>query len=251
MSETPGRKVAFVTGGGSGIGRAAAEALAAVGYAVAIVDRDEIAGRQTADLLGRSGDAAFFACDVTDDNAVRAAVDFTVAKYGRLDAAFNCAGIDGETGKMLADGNLETVQRVMAVNVVGVWSCMRYQIQAMLRSGGGSIVNCSSAAGLVGVPFMSAYSASKHAVVGFTKVAAVEYARQGIRVNAVCPGMVDTPMIRNALTDDEVSALNEMSPIGRIGTPEEIAAMVVFLCGDSAPYLTGQAIAVDGAWTAH
>lgn len=250
MSAKPDRKVAFITGGGSGIGRSAAEGFIAEGYAVVIVDRDEQAGERTAALLGQSGEAAFVACDVTDDDAVRTAVEFVVARYGRLDAAFNCAGIDGETGKMLAEGNLETVRRVMAVNVVGLWSCMRYQIEAMLRGGGGSIVNCSSAAGLVGVPFMSAYSASKHAVVGFTKVAAVEYARQGIRVNAVCPGMVDTPMIRNALTDEEVSALSELSPIGRIGTPREIAATVVWLCGDSAPYLTGQAIAVDGAWTA-
>lgn len=251
MAKSQMARVAFVTGGGSGIGRAAAVMFAAEGYAVVVLDRDEQAAQRTAAAINAAGEASFFKCDVTDDAAVKGAIDFTIAKYGRLDAAFNCAGVDGETGKMFADAQLDTVRHVMAVNVVGTWSCMRYEIQAMLENGGGSIVNCSSAAGLVGVPLMSAYTASKHAVVGFTKAAAIEYARQGIRVNAVCPGMVDTPMIRNALTADEVKALNEASPIGRIGTPQEIAATVVWLCGEGAPYLTGQAIAVDGGWTAH
>lgn len=243
-------KIAFVTGGSSGIGRSTAVAFVDAGFAVVLADRDGERGELVAAELAGRGQVAFVECDVADDAAVERAVGFTLDRFGRLDAAFNCAGIDGGTGVLLADQALETVRKVMAVNVIGLWSCMRYQIAAMLEGGGGSIVNCSSAAGLVGVPFMSAYSASKHAVVGFTKTAAVEYARQGIRVNAVCPAMVDTAMIRSALSDSEVAALNEISPVGRIGRPSEIAATVVWLCGEDAPYLTGQAIAVDGGWTA-
>lgn len=250
MPTSGGARVAFITGASSGIGRAAARMFAAEGYAVVLADRDRAGGEALVAELAETADAVFTSCDVTDDDAVGRAVDLALTCYGRVDAAFNCAGVDGGTGKALADQSLETVRQVMAVNVVGVWSCMRHEIRAMLTNGGGAIVNCSSAAGLVGVPFMSAYTASKHAVVGFTKAAALEYARQGIRVNAVCPGMVDTPMIRAALSDDEVRGLSEASPVGRIGTPEEIGATVVWLCGGSALYLTGQAIAVDGAWTA-
>jgi NAD(P)-dependent dehydrogenase (short-subunit alcohol dehydrogenase family) len=244
------RKVAFVTGGSSGIGRASVEAFVAQGYAVVVVDRDAAAGEAFCAELARDGhDAAFRACDVTDDAAVERAVEFARERYGRLDAAFNCAGIDGGAGKLLTEDVPENFRQVMAINVGGVWSCMRHQIRVMLEQGGGAIVNASSAAGLVGVPYMSAYTASKHAVVGLTRVAAVEYARQGVRVNAVCPGMVDTPMVRNSLTDEQIAVLNEASPVGRIGLPQEIAATVVWLCGDSAPYLTGQAIAVDGAFS--
>lgn len=243
------RKVAFVTGGSSGIGRATVEAFVAEGYKTVIVDREEAAGADLAKKLGSEGNCSFFACDVTDDDAVRRAVEFTIAKYGRLDAAFNGAGTDGDMGKAMADYSMEQFQRVMAVNIAGVWSCMRYQIRGMLNNGGGAIVNAASTAGLVAFPFMSAYVASKHAVVGLTKTAAVEYARQGIRINAVCPGVVDTPMIRHRLTSDKIEALAEASPIGRIGNPEEIASTVVWLCGSTAPYLTGQAIAVDGGWT--
>ena len=248
MPQPDDPKVAFVTGGGSGIGRATVEAFVAEGYAVVVVDRDAAAGEAVCAKLCGTGEVVFHSCDVTDDDAVERAISFTIDCYGRLDAAFNCAGIDG-AGKLLSEDVPQNFRQVMAVNVVGVWSCMRHQIRAMLKQGGGSIVNAASAAGLVGVPYMSAYTASKHAVVGLTKVAALEYARQGIRVNAVCPGMVDTPMVRNSLTDAEIAVLNEASPVGRIGRPEEIAATVVWLSGDAAPYLTGQAIAVDGAWS--
>jgi NAD(P)-dependent dehydrogenase (short-subunit alcohol dehydrogenase family) len=243
------RKVAFITGGSSGIGRATVEAFIAEGYQTVIVDREEAAGTELARKLGGESNCSFFACDVTDDDAVKHAVEFTIAKYGRLDAAFNGAGVDGDMGKAMIDYSMEQFQRVMAVNIAGVWSCMRYQIQAMLHNGGGSIVNAGSTAGLVGFSFMSAYVASKHAVLGLTKTAAIEYARQGIRVNAVCPGVIDTPMIRNRLTSEMIGALAEASPIGRLGSPEEIASTVVWLCGSTAPYLTGQAIAVDGGWT--
>lgn len=243
------RKVAFVTGGSSGIGRATTEAFIVEGYKTVIIDRDETAGIELVRKLGGESNCSFFSCDVTDDDAVKRAVEFTISKYGRLDAAFNGAGTDGDIGKAMTDYSMEQFQRVMAVNVSGVWSCMRYQIRAMLNNGGGAIVNASSTAGLVAFPFMSAYVASKHAVLGLTKTAAIEYARLGIRVNAVCPGVVDTPMIRHRLPNETVEAIAEATPVGRIGKPEEIASTAVWLCGSTALYLTGQAIAVDGGWT--
>lgn len=244
------RKVAFVTGASSGIGRAAAEAFIARGYATALADRDEAAGRRLAAELGAAGACVFIPCDVTDDETVRRAVATTVERYGRLDAAFNAAGVDGEHGKATADGSMENWNRVIAIDLTGLWSCMRYQIPQMLETGGGSIVNCASVAGLVGAPFFSAYVAAKHGVVGLTKTAALEYARQGIRVNAVCPGMIDTPMSRAGMTPEIAEALVAESAIGRLGEPEEVARAVVWLCDEAPGFLTGQAIAVDGAWTA-
>ena len=243
------RKVAFVTGASSGIGRAAAEAFVARGYATAIVDRDERAGREVEGLLRASGECVFIRCDVTDDDGVRQAVEQTAARYGRLDAAFNAAGIDGEHGKAVGDSSLENWNRVMAVDLTGLFSCMRHQIPQMLKSGGGSIVNCASVAGLVGAPFVSAYVAAKHGVVGLTKAAALEYAAQGIRVNAICPGMIDTPMSRASMTPEITQALLAESVIGRLGQPEEVAAAAVWLCDGAPGFLTGQAIPVDGAWT--
>jgi NAD(P)-dependent dehydrogenase (short-subunit alcohol dehydrogenase family) len=241
------RRVAFVTGAASGIGRATAKAFAEQGYAVALVDQTEGAGHEAAAEIG--GESAFFRCDVTDDSNVKDAVAQTVARFGRLDAAFNAAGIDGEPGKFTADGNMENWQRVIAIDLTGVWSCMRYQIPAMLASGGGAIVNCSSVAGLVGAPTFSAYVAAKHGVVGLTKTAALEYARQNIRVNAVCPGMIDTPMTQVGLTPEILEPLLAESPIGRFAQPIEVASAVLWLCDPSASFVTGQALAVDGGWT--
>jgi NAD(P)-dependent dehydrogenase (short-subunit alcohol dehydrogenase family) len=250
MAGTDEPKVAFVTGASSGIGRAAAEAFVARGYATALVDRDETAGRQVEAQLRATGECVFLRCDVTDDAAVRQAVEQTGARYGRLDACFNAAGIDGEPGKATADCTMENWNQVIAIDLTGLWSCMRYQIPQMLKTGGGSIVNCASVAGLVGAPFVPAYVAAKHGVVGLTKAAALEYARQGIRVNAVCPGMIDTPMSRAGMTPEVRDALLAESAIGRLGQPEEVAAAVVWLCEAAPGFLTGQAIAVDGAWTA-
>ena len=244
------RKVALVTGASSGIGRATAELFVARGYATALVDRDDDAGRVVETQLRKSGECIFIRCDITDDGAVRKAVEQVVNLYGRLDAAFNAAGIDGEAGKATADSSMENWNRVMAIDLTGLWSCMRYEIPQMLKTGGGSIVNCASVAGLVGAPYVSAYVAAKHGVVGLTKAAAIEYARQGIRVNAVCPGMIDTPMTRKGLTPEIAAKLLEESPIGRFGQPVEIASAVAWLCEESSSFLTGQAIAVDGAWTA-
>ena len=250
MAGADHRKVAFVTGASSGIGRAAAAAFVARGYATALVDRDDAAGREVESQLRGSGECVFIRCDVTDDAAVGQAVEQTVERYGRLDAAFNAAGIDGEHGKKTGESSLENWSRVMAVDLTGLFSCMRHQIPQMLKSGGGSIVNCASVAGLVGAPYVSAYVAAKHGVVGLTKAAALEYAGQGLRVNAVCPGMIDTPMSRVGLTPEITQALLAESPTGRLGQPEEVAAAVVWLCDGAPGFLTGQAIAVDGAWTA-
>ena len=250
MTDIDQRRVALVTGASSGIGRATAEAFVARGYATALIDRDADEGRLVQTQLRKSGECLFIQCDVTDDGAVRDAVARTVGAYGRLDAAFNAAGIDGEAGKPTAECSMENWNRVIATDLTGLWSCMRYEIPQMLKAGGGSIVNCASIAGLLGAPTLPAYVAAKHGVVGLTKTAALEYARQGIRVNAVCPGLIDTPMTRKGLTPEFAAKLVEESPIGRFGQPAEIAAAVVWLCDQSPGFLTGQAIAVDGAWTA-
>ena len=218
-----------MTGASSGIGRATAEAFVARGYATALLDRDADDGRVVERQLRKSGECLFIQCDVTDDAAVREAVASTVGAYGRLDAAFNAAGIDGEAGKT-AECSMENWNRVIATDLTGLWSCMRYEIPQMLKAGGGSIVNCASVAGLLGAPTLPAYVAAKHGVVGLTKTAALEYARQGIRANAVCPGLIDTPMSRKGLTLEFAARLVEESPIGRFGQPAEIAAAVVWLC---------------------
>jgi NAD(P)-dependent dehydrogenase (short-subunit alcohol dehydrogenase family) len=249
MVDAKQRRVAFITGASSGIGRATAEAFVGGGYATALVDRDEEAGRKLSAQLRSSGECMFIRCDVSDDDSVRSAVELTVKSYGRLDAAFNAAGIDGEQGKATADCTIENWNRVIAIDLTGVWSCMRHQIPAMLKIGGGSIVNCASIAGLVASAYLPAYVAAKHGVVGLTKTAALEYARQGIRVNAVCPGMIKTPMWQS-ITPEVAATLIEESPMGRFGQPSEIAATVLWLCDGSPGFLTGQAIAVDGAWTA-
>lgn len=250
MAHPAQRKVALVTGASSGIGRATAAAFVARGYATALLDRAGEPGRAVEAELRSSGQCTFIHCDVTDDAAVRQAVAQAVRVYGRLDVAFNAAGIDGETGKATADCSMDNWQRVIATNLTGVWSCMRHEIPQMLTTGGGSIVNCASVAGLVGAAYMPGYVAAKHGVVGLTKAAALEYARQGIRVNAICPGIIDTPLTRKGLTPEITSKLLEESPIGRMGTPAEIAAAVLWVCDESASFVTGQAIAVDGGWIA-
>ena len=239
------RRVAFVTGAGSGIGRATAHAFIAAGYAVAFVDRDSAAIAREVGAAGAN--ALAITCDVTDDTSVQAAIAQTVAAFGRLDAAFNAAGIDGAAAPV-AEASMENWNRVLAIDLTGMFSCMRYQIPAMLASGGGSIVNCASSAGITGAPHLSAYCAAKHGVVGLTRGAALDYARQNIRVNAVCPGMIDTPMAAS-IPPDLLKALLDESPMGRQGRPEEIAAAVLWLCDPASSFVTGQAIPVDGAWT--
>ena len=246
MSDGHAPKVVFVTGAGSGIGRAAAEAFVRRGYATALADVNEDAGRNIEAELRALGECTFFPCDVTDDDTVRGAVGGTVATYGRLDAAFNAAGIDGEHGKRTAEGTMENWNRVIAVDLTGTWSCMRYELPAIIEAGGGSIVNCASVAGLRAAPTVPAYTAAKHGVVGLTRVAAREYAASGVRVNVICPGTVDTPMFRTSMTPEVIERLVATNPTGRLAAASEIAEVAVWLCEDAPGFLTGQAIAVDG-----
>jgi len=246
VSDRRAPKVVFVTGAGSGIGRAAAEAFVRRGYATALADVNEDAGRNIEAELRALGECTFFPCDVTDDDTVRGAVGGTVATYGRLDAAFNAAGIDGEHGKRTAEGTMENWNRVIAVDLTGTWSCMRYELPAIVEAGGGSIVNCASVAGLRAAPTVSAYTAAKHGVVGLTRVAAREYAHAGVRVNVICPGTVDTPMFRSSMAPEVIERLVATNPTGRLAAASEIAEVAVWLCEDAPGFLTGQAIAVDG-----
>ena len=243
-------KVAFITGGGSGIGAAAAGAFVARGYATVIVDMDEDGGRAVEEELGAIGECRFLRCDVTDDENVKATIQDAVARYGRLDAAFNAAGIDGEHGKLTAEGSTENWNRVLAVDLSGLWSCMRYEIPELLKTGGGVIVNCASVAGLRAAPTVSAYTAAKHGVVGLTKVAAREYASRGVRVNAVCPGSVDTPMFRRSMPPEFIERVIANIPAGRLAEADEIASVVLWLCDDAPGFLTGQMIAIDGGTSA-
>jgi NAD(P)-dependent dehydrogenase (short-subunit alcohol dehydrogenase family) len=231
-----GGKVVFVTGAASGIGRAAAELFAARGWRVALADRNEAAA------VG--DDSQFFRCDVTDDDSVREAVAATVRAFGRLDAAFNAAGIDGEFAK-LTESTMENWNRVIAVDLTGMYSCLRHEIPAIVDSGGGAIVNCASTAGLRGALTVSAYTAAKHGVIGLTRVAAKEYGRAGVRINAIAPGTVDTPMFQASLgaVADKLAA---STPVGRLAQASEIAEVAVWLCDGAPGYLTGEVIAVDG-----
>ncbi len=251
MDELDG-KVAVVTGAAAGIGRAAAVALADAGVAVVVADVDTKRGEAVAaGIRDEGGRAVFVATDVADDDAVAAMVQRAVDEFGRLDLAFNNAGIEGVSAPT-HECTTDNWQRVLAVNLTGVWSCMRHEIPRMLETGGGSIVNCSSVAGLVGFATSPAYVASKHGVVGLTRTAALEYATEGIRVNAVCPGVIETEMIERFTHGDPVAqeALNAMEPVGRLGRADEIADAVVWLCSDRASFVTGQAIAVDGGFVA-
>ncbi|MDH4568294.1 SDR family oxidoreductase [Pseudomonas sp. BN414] len=245
-------QVALVTGAANGIGRATALAFAAEGLKVVVSDVDAAGGEGTVELIrAAGGDARFIRCDVTRDAEVQALMEGVVAAYGRLDYAFNNAGIEIEKGK-LAEGSEVEFDAIMGVNVKGVWLCMKYQIPLLLAQGGGAIVNTASVAGLGAAPKMSIYAASKHAVIGLTKSAAVEYAKKKVRVNAVCPAVIDTDMFRRAYEADPKKAefVATMHPVGRIGKVEEIAAAVLYLCCDAAGFTTGHALAVDGGATA-
>lgn len=252
MSMTFSGKVALVTGAAAGIGRATAQAFAAEGLQVVVSDVDVAGGEATVQLIrDAGGEAIFVRCDVTRDADVQALVAQVVASYGRLDYAFNNAGIEIEKGR-LAEGSEAEFDAIMSVNVKGVWLCMKYQLPLLMAQGGGAIVNTASVAGLGAAPKMSIYAASKHAVVGLTKSAAIEYAKKKIRVNAVCPAVIDTDMFRRAAETDPKKAefVAGMHPVGRIGKVEEVAAAVLYLCCDAAGFTTGQALAVDGGATA-
>jgi NAD(P)-dependent dehydrogenase (short-subunit alcohol dehydrogenase family) len=245
-------KVAIVTGGSAGIGRAAAAALAREGAMVVVADVDVERGESSArEIVDKGGQATFLRTDVADDRSVAAMVVRAVEVFGGIDVAFNNAGIEGAPAPT-HECTPENWARTLAVNLGGVWSCMRHEIPRMLERGGGSIVNCASVAGLVGFASIPAYTASKHGVVGLTKTAALEYAQLGIRVNAVCPGVIETEMIERFTghQPEAEQALVASEPVGRMGRPDEIADAVVWLCSSRSSFVTGQAIAVDGGFVA-
>jgi NAD(P)-dependent dehydrogenase (short-subunit alcohol dehydrogenase family) len=252
MEKTFKNKVAVVTGGSYGIGRATAAAFAARGAKVVVADFAEDKMHETLNMIKAAGsEGIFIKCDVANSKDVKAMIQQTIATFGRLDYAFNNAGIEGAVANT-QDCTEENWDRTIAVNLKGVWLCMKHEIPEMLKQEKSAIVNCASVAGLIGFPALPAYVASKHAVTGLTKTAALENAKQNIRVNAVCPGVIQTPMI------DRVTGRNKevekqyvsMEPIGRMGKPDEVANAVMWLCSDEASFVTGTCLPVDGGWIA-
>jgi NAD(P)-dependent dehydrogenase (short-subunit alcohol dehydrogenase family) len=245
-------KVALVTGAASGLGLATAKAFAESGAAVALADVNEKEVQAAAKGLADKGFKTLaIRCDVSNDDEVEVMVKQTVAKFGRLDAAYNNAGIQNVLAET-ADSPRDDYDRVMGVNLRGVWSCMKFELQVMREQGSGAIVNCSSLGGLIGGNQRGTYHAAKHGVIGFTKSAALEYATRGIRVNDVCPGMIQTPMSDKMIAEGQGEELDKvlqtLVPMKRMGRPEEIASAVLWLCSDAASYVTGQSISVDGGY---
>lgn len=244
-------KVALITGGDSGIGLAAAKAFAEAGAAVALAGHDKEKVDAAAAELKQAGRKAIgICCDVADEAQVKAMVEQTLSAFDRLDAAFNNAGVQSPIAET-ADASGEEFDRVNDINLRGVWSCMKYELLHMRKQGSGAIVNTSSLGGLVGIAGRAAYHASKHGVLGLTKSAALEYAARGIRINAICPGIIETPMVAGML-ESEADAMEELMkdvPIGRLGTPEEVAAAALWLCSPAASFVIGHALVVDGGYT--
>ncbi len=244
-------KVALVTGAAAGMGLATAQAFAEAGAAVVLADVKEDAVQAKAEKLLAVGHKALaLRCDVSDDAQVAAMVDRTVAEFGRLDAAFNNAGVMARIAPT-ADSTREDWDRVIGINLRGVWSCMKHELRQMERQGSGAIVNNASVGALTGNPGIASYIVSKHGVVGLTRTAALEYIQRGIRVNAVNPGLIDTQIARDVVAGDEqaYAELAKNVPIGRAGRPEEIASVVLWLCSTGASYVVGQALTVDGGMT--
>ncbi len=252
MNESMEGKVALVTGAAAGIGRATAIAFAAAGARVVVSDVDDEGGEETVLMIdGAGGDATYARCDVSSAPQVEALGGRTVEVYGRLDFAFNNAGIEG-TPAPAAELSEESWDRVIDINLKGAWLCMKYEIPHMVRRKSGVIVNCSSVAGVVGFAGTAAYCASKHGMLGLTKAAALDYAADGIRVNAVCPGVIRTAMVER-FTGGSAEAEEQLvggAPMRRMGTPEEIASAVLWLCSDGAGFVTGHALVADGGMVA-
>jgi NAD(P)-dependent dehydrogenase (short-subunit alcohol dehydrogenase family) len=251
MSDMNG-KTAIVTGAASGIGRATAVCFASRGAKVIVSDVNESGCQETAKLITKQGGIAkIVLCDIATPEQVVNLLDTTIDSFGRLDYACNNAGVEGETGDTVAC-SIENWRRVLDINLMGTWLCMKHEIPHMLEVGGGAIVNVSSIAGLIGFGGLPAYVASKHGLNGLTKTVALEYAQRGIRINAVCPGAIETPMIHRVTHHDaqEEAAMVARHPMGRMGTPDEIAQLIVWLCSDAASFVTGQTIAADGGYVA-
>jgi NAD(P)-dependent dehydrogenase (short-subunit alcohol dehydrogenase family) len=245
-------KVALVTGAGSGMGLTTAQMFAAEGAAVVLVDINEAPIRKAAEQLVAAGHKAItIRCDVTDEAQVKGMVAQTVSAFGRLDAAFNNAGVQSLAAET-ADATSEEFDRVNAINLRSVWLCMKYELLQMRQQGSGAIVNNSSIGGLIGIPCRAIYHATKHGVIGLTKSAALEYASRVIRINAVCPGAIETPMVAEmvAKEPETMKDITKEQPIGRLGRPEEIGSAVLWLCSDGASFVIGHALAVDGGYTA-
>ncbi len=245
-------KVALVTGAASGIGRESALAFARAGAKVVVADVMVEGGEETVAMIrDGGGDAIFVECDVSKEDDVKRLVTRTIEAYGRLDCAHNNAGIEG-TPAPIVECTEENWDRTLGINLKGIWWCAKYEIPEMLKVGGGAIVNTASIAGLVAFPALPAYTASKHGVVGLTKSIALDYATQNIRCNAVCPGVIHTPMVDRLTNEDPeaLKGLQALEPIGRLGKPSEIADAVVYLCSDEASFITGAALPVDGAYVA-
>ena len=247
-------KTALVTGGGSGIGRATSLAYAQEGARVVVADVNVEGGEETVQLIKEAGGEAILVhADVAKPEDTQAMVAQAVEAFGSLDCAFNNAGISGGTDRRLtADYLEEDWDRVVGINLKGVWLCMKAEIPQMLKQGGGAIVNTASVAGLVGIPGTVAYVAAKHGVTGLTKAAALEYAKSGIRVNSVCPGYIQTPMVQGIFVENEgfEERVASRHPIGRLGEPSEIAAAVIWLSSDAASFVTGHNMPVDGGYVA-
>jgi len=246
------QKVAVITGGATGIGRSTAMLLASKGIKVVISGRREAAGQKAVEeIRARGGDAAFIAVDVDREAHVRRLIEFAVEKFGRLDLAVNNAGISNET-KTIGDSDPAKFQAMLQTNVMGVYLCMKYEIQQMLKNGGGSIVNLASIAGLNSIPYAGPYAATKHAVVGLTKSGALDYATQNIRINAVAPGAIKTDIIAGSISQGQYdeATISGMHPMVRMGDPEEIARGIAWLLSDEASFVTGHVLNIDGGFQA-